>query len=143
MKMNKILLSAVLLISARAFAMEPATTAATAPVTQAVKTGLIARAKNAAVNYWHKGAEKLGQGARNVWASVPGKSKVASLWTWTTGKGATASNWVSTHIPARVKNTLTNKRNLKIAGAAAAIATVATCWHFFGDKLMSKKAATN
>ena len=94
---------------------------------------------------WSRGITKVDTGAQYVWAKVPGmpesvKTKLASCYTWTTGKGAAASKWVVNHTPPSVKTAITNKRNLKIAGAAAAIAIVGTCWHFFGKKLMPKKA---
>ena len=51
MKMTKILLTAALLISARAFAQEAAQTVSAAPAaTEAVKTGFIARARAADAN---------------------------------------------------------------------------------------------
>lgn len=151
MKMTKILLTAALLVSARAFAsQEVAQTVAPAAqaAAEVVKTGLFARMRASAGQLWTNGIAKTTTGAKYVWGKVPGmrdnvKTKLASCWTWTTGKGATVSNWVVNHTPPAVKNAITSKRNLKIAGAATALATVATCWYFFGNRLMPKKAKTN
>lgn len=145
MKMTKILLTAALLISARAFAMDQAVEAV-ADAAAPVKATLVARARQAASQLWTNGIAKLSNGAKTVWGKVPGmpesaKAKLATCYNWTTGKGVAASNWVVNHTPAAVKTALTSKRNLKIAGAAAVLATAATCWHFFGNKLMSKKTA--
>ena len=149
MKMNKILLTAALLVSARGFAMQPFD-GIVEPTRQAVKASIIERAKTAAKLAWTNSMEFVSKGASTIKTKISGlhlpeglKTKLASCSTWAADKGVTASNWVVKHTPALVKNALTDKRNLKLAGAAAAIATAATLWYKFGAKLVTKKAKTN
>ena len=141
MKMTKILLTAVLLVSARAFAMDSETA-------KQAQASIFARARQAAGRLLTTGFSKVSNGAKVVWGKVPGmpesaKAKLATGYGWAKDKGVTASSWVVTHTPESVKQALSNKRNLKIVGVVAALATAATCWHFFGDKLQSKKTAAN
>ena len=143
MKMNKILLSAALLISARAFAMDQATASAAAPVVGVAKTGILSRARTYASELLTASAAKIASSATSVWGKVPGmpaslSTKFATCRTWATGKGATVSNWVVNHTPAVVRNALTS-HNLKLAGAVTAIAAVATA-SYFGLKSWTKSS---
>jgi len=129
MKMNKILLSAALLISANAFAMEQST--------EVVKNSFFARAKANLNSLLTKGSNV----AKNAWAKVPSmnvKAKLTTARTFAAEKCASALTWVKNTAPVigkAVKTALTS-RNAKIAGAAlASVATVGTCAYLFRSKL--------
>lgn len=129
MNMNKILLTATLLVSISAFA-------GATPV----KTSCMNRAKAEIVRLCNAGAIN----ARNLWAKVPAvpapvKAKAVALKAWTLQKGSVAGQWISQHTPAKVQQFVSNKRNLKIAGATAAVvATIAAGWRFLGQKLVTR-----
>lgn len=133
MNMNKILLTATLLVSVNAFA-------GTTPV----KNSYMNRAKEEIVRLCKVGAVN----ARNLWAKVPAvpapiKVKATALKAWTLQKSSVVGQWIQQHTPAKVQQIVSNKRNLKIAGAAAAvIATVAAGWRLFGNKLTTRTVAT-
>ena len=127
MKMTKIFLTAVLLISARTFTMENA-----APVAEHATSALTS------------GMTKISEGAKLAWSKVPGLplEKLSACRDWIIRQGRTAADWVVTHAPENVKAALTNSRNLKIAGAALAIATItATSFHFWNKTRTKAKAA--
>ena len=130
MKMNKILLSAALLISANAFAMEQSV----------VKNGFFTRAKASLNSLFSKGSNV----AKTAWAKVPSMpanvtAKLATARTFAAAKYGTASNWVKNTAPVvgnAVKTALTS-RNGKIAGVAlVSLATVGTCAYLYGHKAL-------
>ena len=124
MKMNKILLTVALLVSVNAFAMDPVTTT---PATEAVKEGILARAKHATVDC-----------ANYVWSKCPSMPALIKT------RLSSSSSWVANHTPEPVKKALTS-RAFKIAGAATAVAAcVYAAYRLFGHKLVkSTKTATN
>ncbi len=135
MKMNKILLSAALLISANAFAMEQTATEAV----KTVKTSLFNRFKNTASQLWTNGSNKVATAAKYAWSKCPSmpasvRTKLANAGSFTAGKCTAASNWVVAKTPAVVK-ALTS-RNAKIAGATLATAATVACAYLFRGKLL-------
>jgi len=132
MNMNKVLLTATLLVSVNAFA-------GAAPV----KNSYMNRAREEIVRLCKAGAVN----ARNLWAKVPAvpapvKAKATALKAWTLQKGSVAGKWVQQHTPAKVQQFVSNKRNLKIAGVTAAVvALCATGWRFLGNKLTTRTVA--
>ena len=123
MKMTKVALTVALLVSGQAFAM------------QRVE------------QLWTSGLAKATDGVKYVWANLQSKQvtapvttaakpRLASLY----AKGSTVTNWVINHTPAVIKNTLTNKRNLKIVGAALAVTAAGACLHWYTTPTKSKKA---
>jgi hypothetical protein len=129
MNMNKILLVATLLVSVNAFA------GATL-----VKNSYMNRAKEEIVRLCKAGAAN----ARSLWAKVPAvpapvKAKVTALKTWTLQKGSVAGQWIQQHTPAKIQQFVSDKRNLKIAGAATAvIASFTVAWRLLCNKLATR-----
>jgi hypothetical protein len=143
MKMTKILLTAALLVSARAFAGEPVATAAVTAAAAPAKTSLLQSAYGALT----RGTNAVKVRALAAWGKVPNlvpgavATRLAACYTWALGKGARVSTWVGGHIPAQAR-VVFNSRNLKIAGAAtAALATAAACWHFLSKNTGTKATA--
>lgn len=144
MNLNKVLLTAALLVSGHALVASEGTPAATATAAAVSSTAsLVSRAKAVLLNFYSKGSEK----AKTLIEKLPCPGHIpapmVNFGSWTYNKGAIAGKWVQNHTPAVVKNIVSNRRNWKIAGiGAAAVATAIACWHYFGDKLMAKTSTT-